>query len=982
MASSYTGLGTELMTTGENAGTWGTTTNTNLQIIEQLSGGYIETAVTSTPTTLSVSDGSTGAALAHRIIKFTGTISEATTVTVPLDVQQMYILMNGTSGNYTLTFKYVTGSGDTVVFKGTDKGTKLVYATADDGTNPNMVDTGIASHQIHNTLTVGIDDTGYDVKLFGATSGSYALWDESADSLLLTDSTPLKIGDSQDLTLYHDGSNSYITNAVGALKLATETSGIAVTIGHTTSETTIADNLTTTGDTSVGGTLGVTGVATFATHVALGDSDILKLGAGTDLTLYHDGSNSYITNSQGALKVATETSGIAVTIGHTTSEVTIADNLTVTGTLTLGSNAELTEAELEFLDGITAGTAAASKALVLDSNKDIGTIRNLTIDGTFSDGNYTFDTSGNVTGLGTVASGNITSSGTVQGTTITATTAFVPDASDGAALGTSALEFSDLFLADEAVINFGDDQEVTLTHVQDAGLLLNSSNYLTFRDSALKISSSTDGQLDIDADTEVEITATTVDLNGILDVSGVIVAGGQISAADGTAGAPSISNTGDLNTGLYFSAADKLAFSSGGTAQVTFQDGAIVPVADDDIDLGTASLQFKDVYIDGTLEADAITIGGSAVVSSPITALNNATANELVTVGATTTELEAEANLTFDGTDVLVGGAGKLQLRDTALFINSSTDGQLDIDADTEVEITATTVDLNGALDVSGNSQFSGTVTVGVNDTGKDVKLFGATSGSYWLWDESADGVVQIGTLTVGVDDAGHDVKFFGDAASAFMLWDASTDDLVLGGAAKLYLYDAAGGEHISSDGSTLSIAGGGEIDLTATAIDINGTCDISGTFSLAGTNVTATAAELNYSDLATLGTSAASKVLSADSNNLTKITGGVYLEEDTLSFDATQDWDVRASPVAQVTLTANVTFDLPSNPTTGQYISILCIQDGTGSRTIAWNAAFEFTGGTAPTATTTAGKGDLFTFRYHNSHWVEVGRNLNLTRA
>ena len=166
-------------------------------------------------------------------------------------------------------------------------------------------------------------------------------------------------------------------------------------------------------------------------------------------------------------------------------------------------------------------------------------------------------------------------------------------------------------------------------------------------------------------------------------------------------------------------------------------------------------------------------------------------------------------------------------------------------------------------------------------------------------------------------------------------------------------------------------------------------------TLDIGGTNVTSTAAELNildgvtstatelnYSDLSTLGTTAASKVFSADSNNLTKITGGVYLEEDTLSFDATQDWDVRASPVAQVTLTANVTFDAPSNPTTGQYISILCIQDGTGSRTIAWNAVFEFTGGTAPTATTTAGKADLFTFRYHNSHWIEVGRNLNLTRA
>ena len=151
-------------------------------------------------------------------------------------------------------------------------------------------------------------------------------------------------------------------------------------------------------------------------------------------------------------------------------------------------------------------------------------------------------------------------------------------------------------------------------------------------------------------------------------------------------------------------------------------------------------------------------------------------------------------------------------------------------------------------------------------------------------------------------------------------------------------------------------------------------------TLDIGGTNVTATAAELNYSDLATLGTSAASKVLSADANNLTKITGGVYLEEDTLSFDATQDWDVRASPVAQVTLTANVTFDLPSNPTTGQYISILCIQDGTGSRTISWNAAFEFTGDSAPTATTTASKGDMFTFRYNGSKWLEVGRNLNLT--
>ena len=143
MASSYTGLGTELMTTGENAGTWGSTTNTNLQIIEQMVGGYVEQAVTTT-TTLSVSDGSTGATLSHRIIKFTGTMSANSTVTIPLDVQQMYILVNGTaSSGHTLTFKYVSGSGSTVAWGTTDKGTKLVYATADDSTDPNMVDTGI-----------------------------------------------------------------------------------------------------------------------------------------------------------------------------------------------------------------------------------------------------------------------------------------------------------------------------------------------------------------------------------------------------------------------------------------------------------------------------------------------------------------------------------------------------------------------------------------------------------------------------------------------------------------------------------------------------------------------------------------------------------------------------------------------------------------------------------------------------------------------
>ena len=115
MASSYTPLGIELQATGENAGTWGTKTNTNLQIIEQISGGYTTQAVSdSGDTTLSVSDGSTGATLSHRIIEFTGSLTAGRNVTIPLDVQNFYILKNSTSGSQTVTFKYATGSGDSV----------------------------------------------------------------------------------------------------------------------------------------------------------------------------------------------------------------------------------------------------------------------------------------------------------------------------------------------------------------------------------------------------------------------------------------------------------------------------------------------------------------------------------------------------------------------------------------------------------------------------------------------------------------------------------------------------------------------------------------------------------------------------------------------------------------------------------------------------------------------------------------------------
>jgi hypothetical protein len=110
------------------------------------------------------------------------------------------------------------------------------------------------------------------------------------------------------------------------------------------------------------------------------------------------------------------------------------------------------------------------------------------------------------------------------------------------------------------------------------------------------------------------------------------------------------------------------------------------------------------------------------------------------------------------------------------------------------------------------------------------------------------------------------------------------------------------------------------------------------------------------------------------------KFNVGAYNAEATLTDASTIAWDVSTSPVAKVTLGANRTLGAGTNAQTGQFVSLLIIQDGTGSRTVTFNAAYEFTEDTAPTLTTTASKGDLFVFRYNGSKFLEVGRNLNLT--
>ena len=171
------------------------------------------------------------------------------------------------------------------------------------------------------------------------------------------------------------------------------------------------------------------------------------------------------------------------------------------------------------------------------------------------------------------------------------------------------------------------------------------------------------------------------------------------------------------------------------------------------------------------------------------------------------------------GDDVLINSTEKLMFQDTGTYVYSSTDGQLDLVADTEIQIAATTIDINGAVALNGaitgatNITLSGELDAATLDISGNADIDGTTN----LDAVDIDGAVQLdATFTVGADDQGYDIKFFGDTASAYMLWDTSADDLVLAGAAGIDL--------------------AGDIDVDGTA-NLDNT-DIDGTFAVDGTTI------------------------------------------------------------------------------------------------------------------------------------------------
>ena len=314
--------------------------------------------------------------------------------------------------------------------------------------------------------------------------------------------------------------------------------------------------------------------------------------------------------------------------------------------------------------------------------------------------------------------------------------------------------------SDSAVLGFGADNDVTLTHVADTALLLNDAIKLTFRDSALSVSSSTDGQLDIDADTEVEITTP------LLEIS-----------ADATVG--------------------------------------------DDL----------------TLKSDAAVLGFGADTDTTLTHVAD--------------------------TGLLLNSTRQLQFGDSGTYIHQSADGVLDLVSDTEIEINATTIDINGNADISGTlgvtgaATFAGNVTV---DGNLDVTgTFDLSDSNFTnAGDIQLDSITGDGDTNTSIAFSGSDVITVtagGDAQITFTnggIIPSVDNDIDLGSSSKEFK-DAFFDGTVTTDAIVVAgtIGHDDDTDLLTLAdgiVTVAGEISVT-TLDIGGTNVTSTAAELNILD-------------------------------------------------------------------------------------------------------------------------------------
>ena len=920
MASSFSDLGIELMATGENAGTWGTKTNTNLQIVEKAIAGYVEQAVTSGGTTaLTITDGdateSTSVAR-HAVIKLTGTITGNSIVTVPDSIEKVYIVTNGTSGAYTVQFKTASGTG--ITFGVSEKTTRLVYS---DGTN--IVDAGFSGASDLEGRELVLDADG-DTTITADTDDQIDIKIAGADDFQFTANT------------FTAQSGSSIVVPEGGLTFG------STAITSTAAELNILDGVTSTA----------------------AELNIL------------DGVTS------------------------TAAELNILDGVTSTA------------AELNLLDGITAGTVSASLAVIVDSNKDISGFRNLSITGdlTVAGDDITMgtNTAGNLlvadgTNFNSIAVGSLSEISTVANDDVF----LAVDTSGGGLKKITRSAIVSGLASSGAISNVVEDTSPQL----GANLDTNSHNILI--DDAHFIG-------DENGNEQIIFQTTSSAVNQF-DVT---------NAATGNP--PSIKATGgDTNIDFNISAKGTghvtvLGDTNSGAIQFNCENnshGQILKAQPH-----SASVTNEMLLPDG---ADSTLVSLVATQTLTNKTLTTPVIAEIDSLSSGNITLDAEADIILDadGADIIFKDAGT----SIATFTNSSTDFIIE-SATSDKDIIFKVNDGGSSTEVA---RFDGDVSALLMASGKKIMLGAAEEtisgdGTDITFEVGSSGDINI-PANIGLTFGDDGEKIEGDGTDLTITGNninlTATADVVIPANVGITF---GSGEKIEGDSTDLTITSGAKINLTATS-DVHIPNNVGIVFGGDSEKIEGDGTDMTISANNLTVDAAADIVLDAAGNNVTFKSGGTSIldisnsssdavitssvqdkdiifkgddggsavtaltmdmsaggtsifgaaafnQEATLTDASTISWDVAASPVAKVTLGANRTLGAGSNAVAGQFVSLLVIQDGTGSRTLSFNAAYEFTADTAPTLTTTASKGDLFVFRYNGSKFLEVGRNLNLT--
>ncbi|ANS04972.1 hypothetical protein [uncultured Mediterranean phage] len=483
----------------------------------------------------------------------------------------------------------------------------------------------------------------------------------------------------------------------------------------------------------------------------------------------------------------------------------------------------------------------------------------------------------------------------------------------------------------------------------------------------------------VSSNTETGITVTYQDADNTIDFA--------LGAAQTTITsllATDIKIGEDDQTKIDFETADEIHFYAANAHQVKLIDGAIVPVTDNDIDLGTSSLEFKDAFFDGTVTSDAfagpLTGDVTGNVSGSAATVTTAAQSAITSLGTLT-------GLTVNGATVFNENSADVDFRVESngeanmLFVNGG-DNTVLIGSNTSVANTAGT----GALQVLGTGGGDTTLTIG---------RFSANAAPPTLaFTKSRNATIGSNTIIQDGDNLGQ------------IVFSASDGDDMLSSAAKIEVEvdgtpganDLPGrmGFYTTADGGTgsterMRINSAGDVGI--------GTTTLNKFFNLADPNEGAEALKLHfeasnssdkwaiyaydrtnshYADLS-LGQNS---IYMYGSNKDVNIASSARISQVALTSSSNSvAWNAKAAGNAYHVTTENTTFAAPSNAVEGAVISVELAQGGT-ARTIAWNTVFEFAASTAPTVTATANKTDIFTFRYNGSVWQEIGRVQNMAQT